>query len=119
LVNATISSVVSSSLQSNKHGLLIDRGAKGGLAGDDTRGILTTLCSVDIQGLDNHQVRNILIVTAGAFDVSQRGPVIIILNQYTGIGCSHSIPSLAQLEAYGNDVINRSIKVQGVAALQC
>ena len=113
LVNATIFYIVSASLQSNKHGSLMDRGANGGLAGDDTRVIMTMLHSVDIQGLDNHQVTNIPIVTAGAFAVSQRGPVIIILNQYAGIGRGRSIHSSAQLEAYGNDVNDRSIKVQG------
>ena len=103
LINATTFYVVSAALQSNKHGSLMDRGANGGLAGLDTRVILTTLCRVDIQGLDNHQVTNIPIVTAGAVAISQRGPVIIIMHQYAGLGRGHSIHSSAQLEAYGND----------------
>jgi hypothetical protein len=90
----------------------MDHGANGGVAGIDVCIILTMLRSVDIQGLDNHQVMNNSIVMAGAVAMSQRGPVIIILNQYTGIGCGHTIHSSPQLEAYGNDV-NRSIKVQG------
>jgi hypothetical protein len=82
-------------------------------AHDDPCIILITLRSVDIQGLDNHQVTNISIVTAGAFTMSQRGPVIIILNQYAGIGRGRTIHSSPQLEAYGNDVNDRSVKVQG------
>ena len=113
LVNAAIFYVVSAALQSNKHGSLMDRGANGGVAGIDVRIILTTLRSVDIQGLDNHQVTNISIVTAGAVAMSQRGPVIVILNQYAGIGRGRTIHSSPQLEAYGNDVNDRSVKVQG------
>ena len=114
LVNTTIFYIMSAALQSNKHGLLMDRGANGGLAGQDTRIILVTLRSVDIQGLDNHQVTNISIMTAGGVTMSQHGPVIVILNQYAGIGHGHTIHSSPQLEAYGNDVKDRSIKeVQG------
>jgi hypothetical protein len=44
---------------------LVDHGANGGIAGSDVRVISKTLCSVDIQGIDNHQIQNIPIVTAG------------------------------------------------------
>jgi hypothetical protein len=112
LVNATILYIMSAALQSTKHGLLMDRGANGSVTGIDACIILFTLHSVDIQGLDNHQVTNISIMMAGGIAMSQCGPVIVILNQYAGIGCGHTIHSLSQLEAYGNDVNDRSVKVQ-------
>ena len=65
---------------------LVDRGANGGIAGDDVRVILKTLRNVDIQGIDNHQIQNIPIVTAGGVVKSQRGPVIAILHQYAYVG---------------------------------
>jgi hypothetical protein len=103
-VNASIFDILLAALQSNKHGSLMDRGANGGVAGINVRIILVTLHSVGIQGLDNHQVMNISIMTAGGVALSQHGPVIVILNQYAGIRRGRTIHSLPQLEAYGNDV---------------
>ena len=39
---------------------LIDRGANGGIAGDNVRIISKTGRSVDIQGIDNHKINEIL-----------------------------------------------------------
>ena len=44
---------------------LVDRGANGGVAGEDVRVISTSHRSVDIEGIDNHQVNNIKIGTVG------------------------------------------------------
>jgi hypothetical protein len=44
---------------------LIDRGANGGVAGDDVRIIFRTNHTVDIKGIDNHHVNNIGIGTIG------------------------------------------------------
>jgi hypothetical protein len=48
-----ITYTVSSAMRRNSHASLVDRGANGGIAGEDVRIIETTLRSVDIQGLDN------------------------------------------------------------------
>jgi hypothetical protein len=93
---------------------LVDRGASGGIAGSDVCVISKTLHSVDIQGIDNHQIQNIPIVTAGGVVHSQRGPVIAILNQYAYVGRGRSIHSSCQLEWYKNEVNDRSIKVGGL-----
>ena len=61
-------------------GALVDRGSNGGLAGDDVRIISKSLRTVHVQGIDNHQCKNIPIVTTGSVTRSQRGPVIIIMN---------------------------------------
>jgi hypothetical protein len=91
----------------------VDRGANGGVAGEDVCVSFKTLRSVDIQGLDNHQVSNIPIVTAGVVIKSQRGDVIAIMHKYAYIGHGLTIHSSAQLEWYQNDVNNCSVKVPG------
>jgi hypothetical protein len=62
-------------------GALVDRGANGGIAGDDVRIINRTGQQVNVQGIDNHQIVDIPIVTAGAIVKTQRGEVIIFLHQ--------------------------------------
>jgi hypothetical protein len=42
-----------------RSGALIDRGANGGIAGDDFRIINRTGQQVDVQGIDNHQIVDI------------------------------------------------------------
>ena len=59
---------------------LVDRGANGGIAGDDVRIIEQLHRSVDIQDINNHQLNNIPIVTAAGVAKSQRGDVIVILH---------------------------------------
>jgi hypothetical protein len=62
-------------------GALVDRGANGGIAGDGVWIINRTGRQVDVQGIDNHQIVDIPIVTAGAVVKTQSGEVIIILHQ--------------------------------------
>jgi hypothetical protein len=64
-------------------GALIDCGANGGIAGNDVRIMNRTGRQVEVQGIDNHQIVDIPIVTAGAAVKTQRGEVIIILHQCT------------------------------------
>ena len=61
---------------------LVDRGANGGVAGDDVRVIFKTSRTVDIKGIDNHQVIDVPIGTVGGVVTTQKGPVIAILHQY-------------------------------------
>jgi hypothetical protein len=93
--------------------LLVDHGANGGVAGEDVHVIFKALRSVDIQGLANHQVSNIPIVTAGGVVKSQLGDVIAIMHQYAYIGRGCTIHSSAQLEWYQNDVNDCSVKLPG------
>jgi hypothetical protein len=85
LANVVLTYTVSGALHHNSHASLIDQGANGGVTGEDVRIIERTMHSVDIQGLDNHQVTNIPIVTAGSVIHLQHGEVIIIMHQYAGI----------------------------------
>jgi hypothetical protein len=65
-----------------KKSSLINRDANGGIAGIDTRVIEHhPHRTVDIRGIDNHEITSIPIVTAGAVAQSQRGDVILIMHQ--------------------------------------
>ena len=68
---------------------------------------------VDIQGIDNHRINEIPIVTAGGIINTQKGPVIAIMHQYAYTGKGKSIHSCAQLEAHKQTVHDKSVKVGG------
>ena len=68
-----------------KEGGLVDRGANGGIAGRDTRVMHETTQTIDLSGVDDHTVRNLTIVTAGAVVKTQHGDVILRMNQYAYI----------------------------------
>ena len=95
-----------SQASSRKKGSLIDRGANGGIAGSDTRVIERHAHrTVDIRGIDNHEICSIPIVNAGAIVRSQRGEVVAIFNQYAYHPAQgRSIHSSCQLESFANDV---------------
>ena len=93
--------------------LLVDRGSNGGIASEDVRVIEKLNCSVYVQGIDNHQLENIPIVTAAGFTKSQRGDIIVILHQYAYVGKGTSIHSSPQIESYKNIVDDRAIKAGG------
>ena len=65
---------------------LVNQGANGGIAGNNVCVIAKTEKIVDIQGMDNHRINEIPIVTAGGVINTQKGPVIAIMHQhaYTG-----------------------------------
>ena len=96
-----------------RKGALVDRGANGGVAGNDVRVIATTGRQVDIQGIDNHRMVNIDIVTAGAVINTQNGEVIAIMHQYAHTGKGKTIHSCGQMEAFKIDVNDKSMKVGG------
>lgn len=100
-----------SASHTKRPGALVDRGANGGVAGEDVRIIHKLHRTVDVQGIDNHQIVNIPIVIAGGVINTQRGPAIAILNQYAYIGKGKTIHSSGQLECR-QDVNERSIKVK-------
>jgi hypothetical protein len=92
---------------------LIDHGANGGVAGSDTQLIDKSLCSVHIQGIDNHMIKDVPIGTVGAVVNTQRGEVIAIMHQYAYTGKGGTIHSSGQLEWCGNNVNDHSIKIDG------
>jgi len=68
--------------RSRKVRSVVDCGAKGGIAGSDVCVIEKSERSVDVRGIDNHEIVNIPIVTAGGVVTTQCGPTIAILHQY-------------------------------------
>ena len=78
-VTSTIYNISSCHAAGNKSSL-VDRGANGGIAGDDVRIIDKTSKTVDIQGIDNLRINAIPIVTAGGVINTQKGPVIAIMH---------------------------------------
>ena len=95
------------------HMSLVDRGANGGVAGNDVRVLFKTNRTVDIRGIDNHQLTDVPIGTVGGVVTTQKGPVIAIMHQYALLGKGSSIHSPCQLESYKNDVNDKSVHVQG------
>ena len=116
-VHEVISYTVSNHIGSETNGSLVDRGANGGIAGNDVRIIATTDRSVDVSGIDNHQMTNLRIVTAGGVVPTQLGDVIVILHQYAHMPQGRTIHSSGQLEAYKNEVHDKSMRIKG--GLQC
>ena len=72
---------------------LVDRGANGGLAGSDMRVIHKTHRKINIQGIDNHEVTGLDVVTAATFLNTSQGKVIGIFNEYAYLGKGSSIHS--------------------------
>ena len=92
---------------------LVDRGANGGLAGSDMRVIHKTHRKINIQGIDNHEVTGLDVVTAATLLNTSQGKVIGILNEYAYLGKGSSIHSSGQLEWFKTNVDEKSVKVGG------
>ena len=92
---------------------LVDRGANGGLAGSDMHVIHKTHCKVNIQGIDNHEVTGLDVVTAATLLNTSQGKVIGIFNEYAYLEKGSSIHSSGQLEWFKTNVDEKSVKVGG------
>jgi hypothetical protein len=97
---------------------LVDRGANGGVAGEDVRIISKSHRQVDIQGINNHQVTDIGIGTVGGVVHTQHGPILAIMHQYALFGKGTSIHSPGQLEWYKNSVDDKSVHVGGTQSIK-
>ena len=92
---------------------LVDRGANGGLARSDMRVIHRTYHKINIQGIDNHEVTGLDVVTAATLLNTSQGKVIGIFNKYAYLGKGSSIHSSGQLEWFKTNVDEKSVKVGG------
>ena len=92
---------------------LVDRGANGGLAGSDMRVIHQTQRKINIQGIDNHEVTGLDVVTAATLLNTSQGKVIGIFNEYAYLGKGSSLHSSGQLEWFKTNVDEKSVKVGG------
>ena len=96
-----------------KRGALVDRGANGGILGDDAVVMREHTRQVDVTGIDNHEMNGLKLVDAAAKVSTQKGPAILIMNQYAYHGLGRTIHSSGQIEAYKNKVDDRSMKIGG------
>ena len=97
----------------SKRGSLVDRGANGGIIGNDAKVILQHQREVDVTGIDNHELSALKMVDASALLHTQLGPVIGIFKQYAYHGIGRTIHSAGQMEWYKNIVDDKSMKVGG------
>ena len=91
----------------------VDHGANGGLVGSDMRVIHKTHRKINIQGIDNHEVTGLDVVTAATLLNTSQGKVIGIFNEYAFLGKGLSIYSSGQLEWFKTNVDEKSVKVGG------
>ena len=92
---------------------LVDHGTNGGLAGSDMHVIHRTQRKIKIQGIDNHEVTGLDVVTAATLLNTSQGKVIGIFNEYAYLGKGSSIHSSGQLEWFKTNVDEKSVKVGG------
>ena len=92
---------------------MVDRGANGGLAGSDMRVIHKSYRKINTQGIDNHEVTGLDVVTAAILLNTSQGKVIGIFNEYAYLGKGSSIHSSGQLEWFKTNVDEKSVKVGG------
>lgn len=104
---------VSSHTRRKQKGSLVDRGANGGMVGDDVKILAHTGQYVDVGGIDGHTVRDLELVSAAGLVDTNVGPRIVILNQYAYLGKGKTIHSSGQLEYYKHEVWDKSSKVGG------
>jgi len=93
-------------------GALIDRGANGGIAGDDVLLLETTSRTCNVTGIDDHKLHDLPIGTCAGLVRTHLGPIIVLLHQYAYSGKGKTIHSSAQIEHFGNDVNDKSTKVR-------
>ena len=105
--------VVSASISRSDRGSLVDRGANGGIIGNDAKVYAQHQRQVDVTGIDSHELNSLKIVDASAKVLTQKGYVIAIMRQYAYHGTGRSIHSSGQLEHYNNKVDDRSMRVKG------
>ena len=93
---------------------MVDRGANGIVSGNDVRVIeFVDGPPVDVGGIDAHRINDVPLATVGCVMSSNLGEIIGIFFQAAHHGKGRTILSSPQLEAFGNNVEDRSIKVGG------
>ena len=101
------------SIKRSKRGTLVDRGANGGILGNDAIVIYKRRKTVDVTGIDNHEINSLRMVDATAKTITNKGPVILILRNYAYHGVNRTLHSAGQIEWFGNKVHDGSIKAGG------
>ena len=86
---------------------LVDRGANGCILGKDTRVVHLTDQYIDLNGIDDHTVRNLRIGTGAGLVMSNQGPVVLRFHQGAIMHDGKTIISPGQMEYFGCQVFDR------------
>jgi len=100
-------------IKRSKRGTLVDQGANGGMLGNDAKVIFKCSKTVDVTGIDNHELNALPMVDATAKTIADKGPVILILRNYAYHGLNRTLHSAGQIEWHLNKVYDTSMKVGG------
>jgi len=92
---------------------LVDQGANGGTLGNDAKVIFKRNKTVDVTGVDNHELNALPMVNATAKTITDKGPVILILRNYAHHGLNRTLHSAGQIEWCQNKTCDTSMKVGG------
>ena len=111
---------VSARVRLTGKGSLTDRGANGGVAGDNVRIFSRPLVPryVDVGGIDNHRINDKEVLSVCAVAKSQRGPVLLIFHQFAMHGKGPTILSCAQMEDYKVFVDDKSYEAGGTQCIK-
>ena len=100
-------------IKRSRRGALVDRGANGGILGNDAKVIFRRAKRVDVTGIDNHELSSLPMVDATAKTLTDKGEVILILRNYAYHGVNRMIHSSGQIDWYKNKVHDGSLKAGG------
>jgi len=100
-------------IKRSKRGALVDRGANGGMLGNDAKVIFKRNKTADVTGVDNHELNALKMVDTTAKTVTDKGPVILILWNHACHGLNRTLDSAGQIEWFQNKVCDTSVKVGG------
>jgi len=92
---------------------LVDRGANGGVLGNDAKVIFKRNKKVDVTGIDNHELNALPMVDATAKTIADKGPLILVLRNYAYHGLNRTLHSAGQIEWHQSKVHDTSMKVGG------
>jgi hypothetical protein len=91
----------------------MDQGANGCVCGDDMRVLEGSERYVDVGGLGGHQENQLHIVTAQALTETHKGEVSAVFHQIELLGKDKSILYCLQMENYGAEINDKSLRLHG------
>jgi len=100
-------------IKRSERGTLVDRGANGGMLGDDAKVTFCPNKSVNVTGIDNHELSSLPMVDATSKTLTDKGEVILVLRNCACHGVNHTLHSSGQIEHHQNKVHDGSIKAGG------
>jgi len=83
------------------------------MLGNDAKVIFKCNKTVDVTGIDNHELNALPMADATAKTITDKGPVILILWNYAYHGLNRTLHSAGQIEWFQNTVYDSSMKVGG------